>query len=72
MTLIIRAHISLARWAAFEAQVQVSARNNHESHGSRFTREPLIGQTNVGDEWPEEAPVQQQNTPTLLRIEQVQ
>ena len=37
-----------------------SARNNHESHGSRFTREPLIGQTNVGDEWPEEAPAQQQ------------
>ncbi len=41
-----------------------SARNNHaESHGSRFTREPLIGQTNVGDEWPEDNPAtQQRNT----------
>ena len=37
-----------------------SARNNHaESHGSRFTREPLIGQTNVGDEWPEDNPATQ-------------
>ena len=33
-----------------------TARNNHATQESRFTREPLIGQTNVGNEWEQDVP----------------
>ena len=71
MTLIIRAHINLARWAAFEAQVQVllATITNPTAPGLRASLS-LVRPTSVtsGLKKPQ---LSSKNTPTLLHIERV-